>query len=170
MSSVYTKTDPFFFAIIHCIRIKLFILYLILFNSSMLFAQIENQVRDKNPGLFKNQRLFHSPPKPLFKGRKHNLDFVTSIPQDSIISGSLFFKTNFMAYHREFIIKDKHGLFRFTYDPEIFPGTHLEYYFVMKTVTGVHASPVDDNGKLAPVNKLLIDPVQYYKQQSRLNK
>ena len=29
---------------------------------------------------------------------------------------------------------------------------------------------VDDNGELAPVNKLLIDPIQYYKQQSRLNK
>ena len=28
----------------------------------------------------------------------------------------------------------------------------------------------DDNGKLAPINKLLIDPIQYYKQQSRLNK
>ena len=32
-----------------------------------LIGQIENQVRDDNPGLFKNQRLFHSPPKPLFK-------------------------------------------------------------------------------------------------------
>ena len=28
----------------------------------------------------------------------------------------------------------------------------------------------DDNGKLAPINKLLIDPIQYYKQQSRLNR
>ena len=28
----------------------------------------------------------------------------------------------------------------------------------------------DDNGKLAPINKLLIDPIQYYKQQARLNK
>ena len=33
----------------------------------ILLGQIENQVRDDNPGLFKNQRLFHSPPKPLFK-------------------------------------------------------------------------------------------------------
>ncbi len=154
----------------YSIKTKILILYLIFLKSPILFAQIENQVRDKNPGLFKNQRLFHSPPKPLFKGRKHNLDFVTTIPKDSIISGSLFFKTNLMDYYREFILIGKHGLFRFTYDPEIFPGTHLEYYFVMKTTSGIHASPIDDKGKLAPVNKLLIDPVQYYKQQSRLNK
>ena len=154
----------------YSIKIKILILCLIFLNSPILFAQIENQVRDKSPGLFKNQRLFHSPPKPLFKGRKHNLDFVTTIPKDSIISGSLFFKTNLMDSYREFILNEKHGLFQFTYDPEIFPGTHLEYYFVMKTTSGIHASPIDDNGKLAPVNKLLIDPVQYYKQQSRLNK
>ena len=144
--------------------------YLALVSPSIIFSQIEKQVQDKNPGLFKNQRLFHAPPKPLFKGRTHNLDFITDIPQDSIVTGSLFFKTNFMAYYREFIIENKHGLFRFTYDHEIFPGTHLEYYFIIKTKSGMHGAPIDDNGKLAPVNKLLVDPIQYYKQQSRLNK
>ena len=150
--------------------VRILVIYLIYLASSILFAQIEKQVRDKSPGLFKNQRLFHSPPKPLFKGRKHNLDFVTSVPQDSIVSGSLFFKTNSMAFFREFKIKSSHGLFRFNYDPEIFPGTHLEYYFIMQTPSGIHASPIDDNGELAPINKLLIDPIQYYKQQARLNK
>ena len=149
---------------------KTILVYSIFLTSSILFAQIENQVRDTNPGLYKNQRLFHSPPKPLFKGRKHNLDFVTSVPKDSIISGSLFFKTNFMAFFREFNLESTHGLFRFTYDPKVFPGTHLEYYFVMKTTKGIHAAPIDDNGELAPVNKLLVDPIQYYKQQARLNK
>ena len=149
---------------------KTILLYSIFLTSSILFAQIEKQVRDTNPGLYKNQRLFHSPPKPLFKGRKHNLDFVTNVPKDSIISGSLFFKTNFMAFFREYNLESNHGLFRFTYDPKVFPGTHLEYYFVMKTTKGIHATPIDDNGELAPVNKLLIDPIQYYKQQDRLNK
>ena len=40
----------------------------------------------------------------------------------------------------------------------------------MKTTKGIHAAPIDDNGEIAPVNKLLIDPIQYYKQQARLNK
>ena len=149
---------------------KAVFLYLIFTTSSILFAQIDKQTRDNSLGLYKNQRLFHSPPKPLFKGRKHDLDFVTSVPKDSIISGSLFFKTNFMAFFREFNLESTHGLFRFTYDPKVFPGTHLEYYFVMKTTKGIHAAPIDDSGVLAPVNKLLIDPIQYYKQQARLNK
>ena len=149
---------------------KTIFLYSIFLTYSILFAQIENQVKNENPGFYKNQKLFHSPPKPLFKGRKHNLDFVTSVPQDSIISGSLFFKTNFMGFYREINLESTHGLFRFTYDPKIFPGTHIKYYFVMKTSKGLHAAPVDDNGELSPVNKLLIDPIQYYKQQDRLNK
>ena len=143
---------------------------IILLFPILTLGQIEKQVRDKNPGLFKNQRLFHAPPKPLFKGRKHNLDFITDIPSDSIISASLFFKTNIMAYYREFEIEDEHGLFRFIYDPKIYPGTHLQYYFIIKTETGIHGSPINDNGELAPVKKLLVDPIQYYKQQSRLNK
>ena len=133
-------------------------------------AQIENQVRDQSPGLFKNQQIFHSPPKPLFKNRKHNINFITNIPQDSIRSASLFFKTNFMEYYREFTIAGDHGMFRFVYDPEIFPATHLEYYFIIETKDRIVGSPIDDNGNLAPIKKLMIDPIQYYKQQARLNK
>tara|TARA_Y100000996_G_scaffold28498_1_gene20186 strand:- start:262 stop:663 length:402 start_codon:yes stop_codon:yes gene_type:complete len=70
----------------------------------ILLGQIENQVRDDNPGLFKNQRLFHSPPKPLFKGRSHNLNFITDVPDDSVLSATLFFKTDFMAYYQEFVL------------------------------------------------------------------
>ena len=86
MHFIYKKPYFSFPAIKKSNRTKIFFVYFILFHSAILFAQIEDQVRDKNPGLFKNQHLFHSPPKPLFKGRKHNLDFVTTIPQDSILS------------------------------------------------------------------------------------
>ena len=65
-----------------------------LFVPLIICAQLENQVRDDNPGLFKNQRVFHIPPKPLFKDRIHKLNFITDIPTDSIITSSLFFKTN----------------------------------------------------------------------------
>jgi len=151
--------------------IKKYIFFFITFIFPIITSgQIEKQVRDTNPGLYKNQRLYHSPPKPLFKNRKHNIDFITDIPQDSILSASLFFKTNVMTYYREFKISNEHGLFRFHYDPKTYPGTHLEYYFIMKTQDGLHGSPIDDNGDLSPVKKLLIDPIQYYKQQSRLNK
>ena len=58
------------------------LLKLIFFIPFILLGQIEKQVRDENPGLCKNQRLYHAPPKPLFKERAHNLDFITDIPGD----------------------------------------------------------------------------------------
>ena len=135
----------------------------------ILLGQIENQVRDDNPGLFKNQRLFHSPPKPLFKGRSHNLNFITDVPDDSVLSATLFFKTDFMAYYQEFVLNGVKGLYQFTYDPKTYPGTYLQYYFVIETEKKVYGSPLNDQGELIPVKKLLVDPVQYFKQQGRLN-
>ena len=135
----------------------------------ILLGQIENQVRDDNPGLFKNQRLFHSPPKPLFKGRSHNLNFITDVPDDSVLSATLFFKTDFMAYYQEFVLNGVKGLYQFTYDPKTYPRTYLQYYFVIETEKKVYGSPLNDQGELIPVKKLLVDPVEYFKQQGRLN-
>ena len=142
---------------------------LLCFIPLILLGQIEKQVQDDNPGLFKNQRLYHAPPKPLFKERAHNLDFITDIPEDSVLSGTLFFKTNLMAYYQEFTLEGIQGLYRFTYDPKTYQGTHLQYYFVIKTEKELHGTPVNDRGELTPVNKLLVDPVQYFKQKARLN-
>ena len=145
-------------------------LFLLLITPHILIGQIENQVRDDNPGLFKNQRLYHTPPKPLFKGRSHDLDFITNIPDDSVLTATLFFKTNFMAYYQEFSLKGTQGLYQFTYEPKTYPGTHLQYYFVIETDKNIHGCPINDQGELTPVDKLLIDPIQYFKQQSRLNR
>ena len=146
------------------------ILFFTLHLPLIVFSQIEKQVRDDNPGLFTNQRVFHAPPKPFFKGRSHNLDFITDIPQDSIISATLFFKSSSMKYFREFSINGNYGLYRFKYDPATYPATNVEYYFVIKTDTQLFGTPITDKGELSPINKMLIDPVQYYKQQNRLNK
>ena len=142
---------------------------LLCFIPLILLGQIEKQVQDDNPGLFKNQRLYHAPPKPLFKERAHNLDFITDIPEDSVLSATLFFKTNFMEYYQEFSLEGIQGLYRYTYDPKTYPGTYLQYYFVIKTEKELHGTPVNDQGELTPVDKLLVDPVQYFKQQARLN-
>ena len=144
-------------------------LKLVFFIPFLLFAQIEKQVRDDDPSLFTNQRIYHAPPKPLFKGRSHKLDFVTNIPKDSVESAILFFKTDSMKYYQEFPLDGDHGMYRFKYGPKIYPGTHLQYYFVIKSGTNIHGTPVNDRGELTPMNKLLIDPVQHFKQKARLN-
>jgi len=135
-----------------------------------IFAQIENQVRDDNPGLFKNQRLYHNPPNPLLKGRSHTLIFLTNIPKDSIISSNLFFKTNLLEYYQEIKLEGKAGLFEFIYEPIKYPGERLQYYFIINTEQNLFGTPLNDDGELQPVDKLLIDPSEYFKQRSRLNK
>ena len=136
----------------------------------LAFGQIEKQVRDDSPGLFKNQRIFHSTPKPFFKSRSEILSFVTNIPSDSIFSSTLFFKTNVMESYQEFKLEEKKGLFEFLFDPETYPGNRVQYYFIIETKNAIYGTPISDDGKLTPVNKLLVDPVQYFKQQARLNR
>ena len=93
------------------LKIKFKSYLLVLFIPVTLFSQIEKQVRDQNPGLFKNQKLYHSIPNPLFKSRSHNLDFITDIPQDSVLAATLFFKTNLMEYYQEFPLNRERGFF-----------------------------------------------------------
>ena len=40
----------------------------------------------------------------------------------------------------------------------------------IETDKNIHGCPINDKGELTPVDKLLIDPIQYFKQQSRLNR
>lgn len=152
-------------------KIKLIknLLHLVILTPLTLSGQIEKQVRDDNPGLFKNQRIYHSIPKPFYRSRSHNLDFITDVPEDSVLKATLFFKTNKMEYYQEFLLTRDRGLYRFTYDPDTYPGTHLQYYFIIETEQEVYGSPLDDKGELSPVNKLLIDPVEHFKQKARLN-
>ena len=137
---------------------------------SLILAQIENQIRDDNPGLFKNQRIFHSAPSPFFKGRSYNIDFITDIPVDSILSSTLYFKTNQTKSYQEFQLSGTKGLYRFIYKPKTFPASRIQYYFTIMTQTGIYGSPINDEGNLTPVDKLLVNPVEYFKQQSRLNR
>jgi len=135
----------------------------------LVFTQIESQVRDDNPVIFKNHRVFHTPPKPLFRGRPHTLSFISDIPADSIESSILFFKTDLSQSYQEFELIGIKGKYDFRYDPKKYQGTRLQYYFMIKTPEGSHANPINENGALDFWDKLLIDPIEYYKQKSRLN-
>lgn len=146
------------------------ILKLFFFSFSIVYSQIEYQVRDNNPGLFKNQRLYHIPPKPFFKDRSHKLNFITDIPSDSIVVNILFFKTNLMKYYQEIKLVGIAGSYTFLYNPKEYPGDRLQYYFIIKTKENLFGTPINDDGELQPVDRLLIDPRQYFDQQRRLNK
>ena len=144
---------------------------LILFSFLIILnLQITKELRDKNPAFFKNQRIFHSAPKPLFKNRNHTLDFVTDLPSDSIKSATLYFKTDSMSYFREFELEGTFGKYQFVFEHEVYAGSHLQYYFIIKTKDGIHGTPVNERGWIIPTNNLLIDPKEYFKQKKRLNR
>ena len=75
-----------------------------------------------------------------------------------------------MEYYQEFPLNRERGIYRFVYNPTSYPGSRLQYYFVIETKEKVHGTSIDDNGELSPVDKLLIEPVEYFKQKERLNK
>ena len=102
----------------------------------------------------KKQRLFHYPKGPLFQGRKHDIDFITDVPTDS------------MKNYREFPLAGNNGLFRFQYDPRLFPADAIEYFFMIQAGSDdFYAVPLNSKGELTPSRRLFTDPVLYYQQK-----
>ena len=146
---------------------NIFIIFLIFFI--VVLAQ-NNETDPFSGSVILKHRLLHTPPKPLFENRSHYLDFITDIPGDSVEQVILFFKTNIMENYREFSIEGTHGLYRFKYDPKVYPGHSIKYYFVLKSGDTIYGIPLNSQGKLVPVEKRFIDPIQYYKQRARMNR
>ena len=121
---------------------------------------LQNYVNLKKP------RLIHYPENPIFIGQKHNIDFITDIPKDSILSASLFFKTDSLINYQEISLDYKNGLYRFTYSPIVFPGKSIEYYLILQNINDIlYASPLNSKGKLSPMRRSLKDPKVYYKNK-----
>ena len=95
---------------------------------------------------------------------------MTDLPSDSIESATLYFKTDSMSYFREFELKGVFGKYQFVFEHEVYTGSHLQYYFIIKTKDGIHGTPVNERGWIIPTNNLLIDPKEYFKQKKRLNR
>lgn len=108
-------------------------------------------------------KLLHKPPKPFFQGRPYNLEFFCDLPQDSLEAIVLFFKTDQFLQYREVPLEPYRGRFRFRYDPKLHPGEEVSYFFVaVLKSAGIHAIPVDRQGKLAPYRIRPVDPIKYY--------
>ena len=143
-----------------------FILGLILMASLLLSQSGGLPYPFQNFVALKKQRLFHYPKGPLFQGRKHNIDFITDIPTDSITTAILFFKTDSMKSYQEFPLAGNSGLFRFQYDPQLFPALSVEYFFMIQANSNdFYAVPLNNKGELTPTRRLFIDPIIYYKQK-----
>jgi len=113
-----------------------------------------------------NSKLIHKIPSPFFLGRPYFLEIFCDIPTDSLESISVFYKTDGSIEFREEKLELFRGRYRFKYDPKIYPSKQLSYFFIVKVKkAGMYAFPVNNKGKLIPINIESIDPIKYYKNR-----
>lgn len=110
-------------------------------------------------------RINHRPPWPFFKGRPYYLEVFSDIPENSLESITLFFKTDESMDYREISLDYYRGRYRFKYDPMIQPGKEITYFFIATVKdAGSYGTPVDEDGKLVPMVIQPIDPIDYYER------
>ena len=116
-------------------------------------------------------KLFHSPPEPLFIGRPFELTLVTELKGHSLSTVLLLFRTDLMENYREIKLHGEEGLYNIKIDINDFPGSSIEYFFVVKTNDGrIYGAPVNRDNELLPIEKKFVNPVEYFEQKKRLNK
>ena len=115
-----------------------------------------------------SRKLLHRPPSPFFQGRPYFLDLFVDVPDDSLESASIFFKTENSVEYWETVMAKWRGRYRFEYDPDRFPGDTLHYFFVVTEKNfSIHATPLDNSGKIKPVTIHRVDPGEYRKRRAR---
>ena len=107
--------------------------------------------------------LMHLPPKIVFDDRLTKLQLYVDIPEDSIETVSIFYRTNTMENMQEIILAKEKGSYSFNFDPGIQGGDSVAYFFTVAVKDqSIHATPLDINGKIKPYNKPLVDAIKYY--------
>ena len=133
-----------------------------------------NDINRKETFILNNNfdiKLFHSPPEPLFIGRPFELTLVTELKGHSLSTVLLLFKTDLMENYREIKLHGEEGLYNIKIDINDFPGSSIEYFFVVKTNDGrIYGAPVNRDNELLPIEKKFVNPVEYFEQKKRLNK
>ena len=110
--------------------------------------------------------LMHLPPKIVFDDRLTKLQLYVDIPEDSIETVSIFYRTNTMENMQEIILAKEKGSYSFNFDPGIQGGDSVAYFFTVTVKDqSIHATPLDINGKIKPYNKPLVDAIKYYEER-----
>ena len=138
---------------------------LFLFSTVLLATELPDSLTEKNfNGYLQSKRIIHQPEEIMFKGRNYSMEIIVDIPEDSIELVNLFIRTDTKRPYQEIFLKQKYGLYSFRFDPEVFPGSMVQYFFTVQLADySLFAVPVDKKGVVRPVERTLIDAVEYYK-------
>ena len=138
---------------------------LFLFSAVLLATELPDSLTEQNfNGYLQSKKIIHHPEEIMFQGRNYNLELIVDIPDDSIESVNLFIRTDTKKPYQEISLKRKRGIYSLRFDPEVFPGLLVQYFFIVQLSDySLFAIPVDNNGAIQPVERTLVDAVEYYK-------
>ena len=138
---------------------------LFLFSAVMLATELPDSLNEQNfNGYLQSKKIIHHPEEIMFQGRNYNLELIVDIPDDSLESVKLFIRTDTKRPYQEISLKRKRGIYSLRFDPEVFPGSLVQYFFIVQLSDySLFATPVDNNGAIRPVERMLINAVEYYK-------
>ena len=143
--------------------------FLKLFFVILFFITNSNGFSSEMPDSSYQQKiplLLHKPPKVMFDDRPTLLQLFITMPDDSIKTVSIFYKTNEMSMFQEIELNKEKGSFTFKFDPGKQKGNSLSYFFVVKqTDDSMHAVPLSNPGKIKPYYHLLVDAIEYYEMR-----
>ena len=136
--------------------------------STFLLSSEPADTIDKLPveSFLETVRIIHHPEEIMFQGRVYDLELFVHFPEDSLESVSLFIRTDTTSRYQEIPMKLNRGRYSVRYDPAVFPGLLLQYFFVVRLKNySIFATPINNNGVIQPVIHKLINPVEYYKKE-----
>ena len=150
----------------HNSRIYLALLF-IFSNTTWLPAAEPDSTLDISAAYFRTvPLLLHLPPKIIFDDRPTKLQLYVDIPEDSIVTVSIFYRTNAMENMQEIPLAKVRGFYAFNFDPGFQGGDSVTYFFTVAAIDqSMHATPLDKNGKIKPYNKPLVDPIKYFEER-----
>ena len=150
----------------HNSRIYLALLF-IFSNTTWLPAAEPDSTLDISATYFRTiPLLLHLPPKIIFNDRLTKLQLYVDIPEDSIATVSIFYRTNTMENLQEITLAKEKGSYAYNFNPGFQGGDSVSYFFTVAVIDqSIHATPLDKNGKIKPYNKPLVDPIKYYEER-----
>ncbi len=138
--------------------------YLIILVICGLMAQKSKPSPDKQLTI---PAVFHHPRDVFLQGYPQDLDLIVSLPDSETISVLIFIRFNDSPGFLELDMKRERERYRYHFDPKQNPADSVEYYFIVTgSDSSVYAAPLDSQGNLMPVKRILADPQEYFRKRN----
>ncbi len=110
-------------------------------------------------------RIVHHPPEIMFERRPYDLACYVDFPEDSILSVTLFLKTDKSSFYQEIDLSRFYDMYSYRWLDNELKYSTVEYFFLVETTGTIFATPLDSSGSIQPVKRTILNPVEYYRRR-----